>query len=146
MIGKMGCFYEANFAMSAFQRFEVVGILFSLVIAGLTAEPVAAEPPIRQQQTWLEQVHAPMMGFNSQIQPSASCAATACHGGPRPGRAEQEVTHGAEYPLWLESDPHAQSWKTIVSPASIKMMERLKIIRDGKIVDAGTTRRETVDW
>ena len=45
------------------------------------------------------------------IRGAASCATSSCHGGPRAGVSSADAPRGSEYPLWLESDPHAQSWK-----------------------------------
>ncbi len=42
---------------------------------------------------------------------------------------------GNEYQLWFENDPHAQSWRTICSDASIEMMNKLKILDGKRIVD-----------
>jgi hypothetical protein len=40
-----------------------------------------------------------------------------------------------EYQLWVESDPHAQSWRTICSDESVAMMRRLRIMDGDQIVD-----------
>jgi hypothetical protein len=63
------------------------------------------------------------------------CAAASCHGGPHPGIASPTALRGNEYLLWLERDPHAQSWRTICSDASVAMMRRLKIMSGNEIVD-----------
>ncbi len=70
------------------------------------------------------------------IRGAASCATSSCHGGPRAGVSSVDAPRGSEYPLWLERDPHAQSWKTISSDASVKILSKLGILRDGKIANA----------
>ena len=67
------------------------------------------------------------------VQGAASCATSSCHGGPKAGVSSSEAPRGSEYPLWLEKDPHAQSWKTISSEASAKILSKLGILKDGKI-------------
>ena len=69
------------------------------------------------------------------IRGAASCATSSCHGGPRAGVASADAPRGSEYPLWLESDPHAQSWKTLSSDASVQILTKLGILRDGKIAN-----------
>ena len=84
---------------------------------------------------WLEEMSQPVRRTDLRIETSASCAATACHGGPRPSIAIDSAVRGSEYPWWLENDPHAQSWRTLCSEASLTMLERLNIIRAGDIID-----------
>jgi Cytochrome c554 and c-prime len=84
---------------------------------------------------WLEQLTLPIRNGQARIESAASCASTACHGGPRAGVGDTQAVRGSEYPLWLESDPHAQSWRTLCSDVSVKMLERLKIVREGQVVD-----------
>lgn len=69
------------------------------------------------------------------VRGAASCATSSCHGGPRAGVSSNEAPRGSEYPLWLEKDPHAQSWKTISSEASVNILSRLGILKDGKIAN-----------
>ncbi len=69
------------------------------------------------------------------IRGAASCAASSCHGGPRAGVSSADASRGSEYPLWLERDPHAQSWKTLSSDASVQILTKLRILRDGKIAN-----------
>lgn len=69
------------------------------------------------------------------VRGAASCATSSCHGGPRAGVSSSEAPRGSEYPLWLEKDPHAQSWKTISSEASVKILSNLGILKDGKIAN-----------
>jgi len=70
------------------------------------------------------------------VRGAASCATSSCHGGPKAGVSSPEAPRGSEYPLWLERDPHAQSWKTISSEASVKILTKLGILLDGKIANA----------
>ena len=70
------------------------------------------------------------------VRGAASCATSSCHGGPKAGVSSLGAPRGSEYPLWLERDPHAQSWKTISSEASLKILTKLGILRDGKIAYA----------
>lgn len=104
----------------------------------LTTSVLTAEPAVQERQAmslWLEQLTLPTQLGNRRIDTSASCAATACHGGPRPGIANLDVVRGSEYPLWLEHDPHAQSWRTMCSVASVTILERLNVMRDGKVLN-----------
>ncbi|MEK0425468.1 MAG: hypothetical protein RJB11_1559, partial [Planctomycetota bacterium] len=64
-----------------------------------------------------------------------SCSASACHGGPAAGVSSTEAIRGSEYPLWLESDPHARSWRTLNSEKSVDILQRLRILVDGAIVN-----------
>jgi Cytochrome c554 and c-prime len=129
-----------------------IAIAFTLVtaLAGLSGEPdrphfveqgilpAAVEERLgtfRNSSVWLEEMSQPVRSRDLILEPSASCGATACHGGPRPGIAEDLAVRGAEYPLWLENDPHAQSWRTLCNEQSIAMLERLSIMRDGMIVN-----------
>jgi hypothetical protein len=64
---------------------------------------------------------------------ATSCSASACHGGPAAGVSQVDAVRGSEYPLWVESDPHARSWRTINSEQSIEILHRLNILVDGKI-------------
>lgn len=64
-----------------------------------------------------------------------SCSASACHGGPGAGVSSTDAVRGSEYPLWLESDPHARSWRTLNTDRSVDILKRLNILVDGAIVD-----------
>ena len=66
---------------------------------------------------------------------ATSCAATACHAGPSAGVSSTSATRGSEYPLWLESDPHAKSWQTLNSPKSLDILRRLNIVVDGTLLN-----------
>jgi len=65
---------------------------------------------------------------------AASCASSGCHGGPRAGVSSVLAPRGSEYPLFLESDPHGRSWRTLNSAASIEILTKLGILSDGSIV------------
>lgn len=64
-----------------------------------------------------------------------SCSASACHGGPGAGVSSTDAVRGSEYPLWLESDPHARSWRTLNTDRSVDILKRLNILVNGAIVD-----------
>lgn len=66
---------------------------------------------------------------------AASCAANACHGGPRSGVDNAWASRGSEYPLWLTRDPHALAWKSLCSPMSTNILTKLGIVVRGKVVD-----------
>lgn len=66
---------------------------------------------------------------------ATSCSASACHGGPAAGVSSVHASRGSEYPLWIESDPHARSWRTLNSDRSVEILERLRILIDGKIAN-----------
>ncbi|GAA5511119.1 multiheme c-type cytochrome [Novipirellula caenicola] len=83
----------------------------------------------------LDRLHHPLLRQDLIVNGAASCATSNCHAGPRPGVTQATVRRGAEYQLWLENDPHAQSWKTICSDESVAMMRRLKIMDGDQIVD-----------
>ncbi|MCY3005473.1 MAG: multiheme c-type cytochrome [Planctomycetota bacterium] len=66
---------------------------------------------------------------------ASSCSASACHGGPGAGVSSLQAPRGSEYPLWIESDPHARSWRTLNSDRSVEILQRLHILVDGKIAN-----------
>lgn len=78
----------------------------------------------------------PLYHMVQGVRGAATCATSSCHGGPKAGVSSVDAPRGSEYPLWLERDPHAQSWKTISSDASVKILSKLGILRDGKIANA----------
>lgn len=71
----------------------------------------------------------------SGIRGSASCAASSCHGGPKPSVSKAVAIRGSEYSLWKESDPHSQSWRTLNSEASLSILKKLKILQNNSIVN-----------
>lgn len=66
---------------------------------------------------------------------ASSCAAASCHNGPRPGLAAPQASRGSEYALWKEDDPHARAYQALCGQQGRQMLERLKIVEDGRIVD-----------
>ena len=106
--------------------------LVAIMGLGLIArEAVWADPPV----TWLSQNSQPQQRRDLQLSTAATCSATACHGGPRAGVTATGALRGSEYPLWLESDPHARSWRTLCGDKSVAILTRLEILKDGRIVD-----------
>ena len=83
----------------------------------------------------LDRLHSPLLRQDLQIKGAASCATSNCHGGPRPGISQPWARRGSEYQIWVEDDPHAQSWRTICGNESIAIMRRLNIMQGDKIVD-----------
>lgn len=100
------------------------------------AEELAAPPTIDPIMAGtLDRLHGPLLRTDLQLLGAQSCAAASCHGGPRPGIAQTQVSRGSEYQLWLERDPHARSWRTISSQQSVEMMQKLKIMDGHQIID-----------
>lgn len=66
---------------------------------------------------------------------ATSCSSTACHGGPSAGVSSVDVVRGSEYPLWIESDPHARSWQTLNSKKSLEILSRLNVIVEGVVIN-----------
>ncbi len=91
-----------------------------------------ANPP---DDTWFARNIQPHQRQDIPITAAASCAATACHGGPRAGVSSEGAVRGSEYPLWRESDPHERSWRTLCGDKSVAMLKRLQVLKDGQIVD-----------
>jgi hypothetical protein len=83
----------------------------------------------------LDELHGPLLRRDLKIESATSCAAASCHGGPSPGISAPDLRRGNEYSLWFENDPHARSWHTICSDASLRMMTTLKILDGDKIID-----------
>lgn len=83
----------------------------------------------------LEAGRIPVTRKDVRILGAATCAAAACHGGPRPGIAEPGAIRSTEYALWLERDPHAHSWRTLCSEESTAMLRRLRIMDGETIID-----------
>lgn len=76
-----------------------------------------------------------LIGTSNVSLGAPSCSASACHGGPAAGVASLVAPRGSEYPLWIESDPHAKSWRTLNSERSVEILQRLGILVDGKIAN-----------
>jgi hypothetical protein len=77
----------------------------------------------------------PLTRASTRALGAPSCSASACHGGPAAGVSSVRALRGSEYPLWIESDPHARSWRTLNSDRSLEILERLRILIDGKIAN-----------
>lgn len=101
------------------------------------ASPIGAQELVREptEVVWLETLVSPLSRNDLPLQSAASCAATACHGGARPGIGDPYAARGAEYPLWLERDPHANSWRTMCGEAASEMMHKLGILHNGQVRD-----------
>ena len=107
---------------------------------------VGDDPPFAQRSILPEPINLPHRisydRLSALVQTSqfdtnsaASCASTACHGGPRPGVARAVVKRGAEYPLWLERDPHAQAYRSLSSELGTRILQRLNILDGAEITD-----------
>ena len=83
----------------------------------------------------LDRLHSPLLRRDLQIKGSASCATSNCHGGPIPGVSQPTARRAMEYQIWVENDPHAQSWRTICSEESVGIMRRLNIMRGDQVID-----------
>ena len=84
----------------------------------------------------LDRLHWPLLDRSFGVVSAQSCAAAGCHGGPQPAVVQPRVARGNEFPLWIENDPHAQSWRTFCSDESVAMMRRLHILdREGEVRD-----------
>ncbi|MFG0290497.1 MAG: multiheme c-type cytochrome [Rhodopirellula sp. JB044] len=80
--------------------------------------------------------NAPLLRSDLRVNGAQSCASAGCHGGPRPGVVQTQVSRSNEYPIWLENDPHSQSWRTFCSDESVAMMRRLNILSgSGEVID-----------
>jgi hypothetical protein len=109
-------------------------LVFCLVLVMVllpSSDARSADPDLQTIDRWT----GGMLQHETPFTGAASCASSGCHGGPRPGVANPRANGGNEYLLWMENDPHAQSWRTIASEQSVAMMDRLGILRDGRIVD-----------
>ncbi len=89
----------------------------------------------RMDPATLDRLHWPLLRKDLQVNGAMSCATSNCHGGPRVGVSQPWARRGMEFQIWLENDPHAQSWRTICGKESVSIMERLGIVEDGQIVD-----------
>ena len=96
--------------------------------------PFLNESPVNSPGT-LDRFHLPILRQDLKINGAQSCATSNCHAGPRPGVLQRSARRGMEYQVWVENDPHAQSWRTICSDESVAIMNRLKIIDGDVIVD-----------
>lgn len=97
--------------------------------------PLAEQDHTARSDATLERLHQPLLRQDLKISSATSCAAASCHAGPRPGVLDKSSALGVEYQLWLEEDPHANSWRTICGDESIAIMRRLGILQGDAIVD-----------
>lgn len=114
-------------------------LLFMAVVCvamKVCAQTLRVSPPVVLDETYQDWGVGPLFHLELGLRGAASCAASSCHGGSRPSVSTPAASRGAEYPLWFESDPHAQSWKTLTSEASNKILEKLGIIKQGSIANA----------
>lgn len=118
-------------------------VLLSLAMCQLLTTAtllVADDPPLAQRTTFTQRTNYDKLSAlvqTSQLSSNAaaSCASTACHGGPRPGVAQSSAIRGAEYPLWLERDPHAQAYRSLCSELGTSILQRLNILEGMEITD-----------
>lgn len=96
---------------------------------------VAAVDPPSAQRISFENLSSLLQEGDSRTGSPASCASAACHGGPRPGIAQAAATRGAEYPLWLARDPHAQAFRSLSNELGTQILQRLKILEGSEIVN-----------
>ncbi len=116
-------------------------LLFLGAAALLTASARGVDPEVvlipssTPRPLLLETFRSPQLRRDLQPLTAQSCAAAACHGGVKPGFAVPLASRGSEFPLWIERDPHAQSWRTMCGEQSVAILRRLKILEGTKIVD-----------
>ncbi len=99
------------------------------------AQAVTLSPVLNLETTSQEWGIEPLFHLDLGLRGAASCAASSCHGGPRPGVSTPSAARGSEYSLWLEKDPHAQSWRTLSSEASQRILTKLGIVKQGTLVN-----------
>lgn len=110
--------------------------LLLLAISQLLAvdSPIRAADPPFSHRTSFQDLSKLFDDSRVSTQP-ASCAATACHGGPRPGVAKANASRGAEYPLWLQRDPHARAHHSLSSEQGTRILQRMKIVDGSEITN-----------
>lgn len=114
--------------------FSQIWLVTACVSFGTTV--FAASPEIRDgKPLYFDRMRSPLARSDLRISPAQSCAAAACHGGAQPGVLNPAAQRGTEYLLWLEQDPHARSWRTLCTPESNQLLERLSILKNGVVVD-----------
>jgi len=104
----------------------IAGVIGAFTILAFQGDAKAQSTPRWSSDSLSELSHG--------ILGAASCATSSCHGGPRAGVSSEFSARGSEYPLWLEKDPHAASWRTMNSEKSLAILSKLGIWRDRKIV------------
>ncbi len=128
-------------AVKGWRGLWVVLMLMVLIIPWQNgySQSTESNPPATPLSSVKELAHSwgiePLYHADSGIRGSASCAASSCHSGPKPGTATATAARGSEYSLWFERDPHARSWRTLSSDRSAAILKKLGILEDGRIVN-----------
>jgi len=107
----------------------------AVVLVGATLPSQAYQIPSELMESADPWGVLPLTRASTRALGAPSCSASACHGGPAAGVSSVGASRGSEYPLWIESDPHARSWRTLNSDRSVEILERLQILIDGKIAN-----------
>ena len=107
----------------------------AVVLVGATLPSQAYQIPTELAESADPWGVLPLTRASTRALGAPSCSASACHGGPAAGVSSVGASRGSEYPLWIESDPHARSWRTLNSDRSVEILERLQILIDGKIAN-----------
>ena len=107
----------------------------AVVLVGATLPSQAYQIPSELTESADPWGVLPLTRASTRSLGAPSCSASACHGGPAAGVSSVGASRGSEYPLWIESDPHARSWRTLNSDRSVEILERLQILIDGKIAN-----------
>ena len=107
----------------------------AVVLVGATLPSQAYQIPSGPMESADPWGVLPLTQASTRALGAPSCSASACHGGPAAGVSSVGASRGSEYPLWIESDPHARSWRTLNSDRSVEILERLQILIDGKIAN-----------
>ena len=107
----------------------------AVVLVGATLPSQAYQIPSELTESTDPWGVLPLTRASNRVLGAPSCSASACHGGPAAGVSSVRALRGSEYPLWIESDPHARSWRTLNSDRSVEILERLQILIDGKIAN-----------
>jgi hypothetical protein len=107
----------------------------AVVLVGATLPSQAYQIPSGPMESADPWGVLPLTRASTRALGAPSCSASACHGGPSAGVSSVGALRGSEYPLWIESDPHARSWRTLNSDRSVEILERLRILIDGKIAN-----------
>ncbi|WP_236624851.1 cytochrome c family protein [Rhodopirellula sp. SWK7] len=111
-----------------------VAVSSAVILIGVRGECSSAQEQVVASN--LDHLNSPLLRTDLKITGAQSCASASCHGGPRPAVVQPRVSRGNEFPLWIENDPHSQSWRTFCSDESVAMLRRLKILDDsGAVID-----------
>ncbi|MCM2374622.1 hypothetical protein [Aporhodopirellula aestuarii] len=124
------------FSLNTFWRLLLISVasLNAIFVIGMGGGRCSAQDHFIARN--LDHLNSPLLRKDLKIVGAQSCASASCHGGPRPAVVQPRVSRGNEYPLWVENDPHSQSWRTFCSDESVAMMRRLRILDDsGAVID-----------